>query len=355
MMETIRPNPEGKSGSTSERKISVLMTQEFPSLILDRMKTVSPHLEIQVEQIIEVKDLPDDQWEEVEILYTAGVLPDPDQVPNLNWVQLHTFGVEPFSGHPMMKSEIKITNLSGANATQMAEYALMSMLAMGHRLQPMLDARLSGELWSGDFRKRFRPQELRGSTVGIVGYGSVGREIGRLCHEAGAQILAIKRDLRNVEDEGFILPGVGDPRAEIPLRIYPPTALASMAAECDFLVVAVPLTSQTRGLVGKEVFEKMKSSAYLVDISSGSVLNHGALVEALNEKRFAGVALDVFPIEPLPETSPLWGMPNVIITPRIAGNSRHSGERAAEVFIENLRRYISGDRLLNLYDPKRGY
>jgi phosphoglycerate dehydrogenase-like enzyme len=356
MTEKPRPNQEGKpSIDRVERKIPVLMTHNFPGLMLDRMRTLSPHLDFRVEQVLEVDDLSEENWEEIEILYASGVLPEPEQAPNLSWIQLHSVGVEKYAGHPILKSEVKITTTSGANAPQMAEHAMMCMLGMGHRIQAMLAAQEAGELWNPNVRKRFRPQELRGSTVGILGYGSVGREVGRLSHAAGAEVLAIKRDLRNIKDEGFSLPGVGDPEAEIPRRIYPPTALASMAAECDFLVVAVPLTAETRGMVSKEVFESMKSTAYLVDLSSGSVLDHGALVEALNEKRFSGVALDVFPIEPLPESSPLWGMANVILTPHIAGESPRAQERAAEVFIENLRRYLTRDRLLNRYDAGRGY
>lgn len=338
-----------------ERKIPVLMTYEFPEALLDRMKAVSPLLDVWVEQVFKVGDVAEEKWEQVEILYTNNVLPEPALVPNLQWIQLHAIGVEKFVSQPAMKSEIKITTLSGANVPQMAEFALMSVLSLGHRIRPMLDPNRPEELWEGDYRKYFRPQELRGSTVGIVGYGSVGREIGRLCRAAGAEVLAIKRDLRNVQDYGFALEGVGDPGAEVPLRIYPPTAIASMASECDFLIVAVPLTSKTRGMLGKEVFEKMKPTAFLIDLSSGGVVDHGALVEALNEKRLAGVALDVFPIEPLPRSSPLWGMPNVILSPHIAGSSTHFQERAAEVFIENLRRYLAGDQLLNRFDPKQGY
>jgi phosphoglycerate dehydrogenase-like enzyme len=128
-----------------------------------------------------------------------------------------------------------------------------------------------------------------------------------------------------------------------------------MAAKCDYLVVTVPLTAKTRGLVNAKVLEKMKPSAFLVDVSRGGVVDHGALVSALEEKQLAGAALDVYPVEPLPESSPLWEMPGVIVSPHIAGASPLYNERAIELFAANLKRYLAGKPLLNAYDPKLGY
>jgi phosphoglycerate dehydrogenase-like enzyme len=236
----------------------------------------------------------------------------------------------------------------------MAEYALTAILALGRKV-PALLADQAQKKWATDRFERFRPAELRGSTVGIVGYGSIGREIARLCRALGAHILAVKRNLKDLEDEGYLVEGLGDRRGELAERIYPPQALRSMASLCDFLVVCAPLTSETRGAVNQGVLETMKPSAFLIDISRGGVVDHGALVEALSQNRLAGAALDVFPAEPLPESSPLWDMPNVILSPHIAGSSPHYFEQAADLFAQNLRRYLSDQPLLNRYDPARGY
>jgi phosphoglycerate dehydrogenase-like enzyme len=131
--------------------------------------------------------------------------------------------------------------------------------------------------------------------------------------------------------------------------------LASMASLCDFLVVTVPLTSETRGMISKKVFEKMKPRSCLIDLSSGGVVDHGALVEALEAKHLAGAALDVYPVEPLPAGSPLWEMSNVILSPHVAYFSPRYYEMAMDLFVENMRRYLSGQPLLNLYRPERGY
>lgn len=335
-------------------QIPVLITVDFPEPLLDRLKAVSPQLNIELEPVSEVEQLSEQQLADIEVLYTRKMLPDPEQVPNLRWVQFHWAGIDDFVDHSLLRSEVKITSLSGAAVTQMAEFALTMMLAAAHHLPQML-ADQREKRWAEDRFTRFRPLELRGSTVGIVGYGSIGRELARSCQALGAQVLATKRDLKHLEHAGFTPEGLGDPEADIPARIYPPQALGSMAAECDFLVLTVPLTPGTRGLVDEEVLHKMKQSAYLVDLSRGGVVDHGALVEALREGRIAGAALDVFPVEPIPANSPLWELPNLILSPHVAGTSGKYLERAAELFAENLRRYVTNEPLLNLFDPERGY
>lgn len=334
--------------------IPVLITVDFPEPLLDRLKAVSPQLQIELQPASEVEQLSEQQLADIEVLYTRKLVPDPEQVPNLRWVQFHWAGIDDFADHSLLRSEVQVTTLSGAAVTQMAEFALTMMLAAAHKLPQML-ADQREKRWAENRFTRFRPRELRGSTVGIVGYGSIGRELARVCRALGAEVLATKRDLKQLEHSGYIPEGLGDPEADIPTRIYPPQALGSMASECDFLVLTAPLTPGTRGMVDEEVLGKMKQSAYLIDLSRGGVVDHGALVEALREERIAGAALDVFPVEPIPANSPLWELPNVIVSPHVAGTSGKYLERAAELFAENLRRYVSNEPLLNLFDPERGY
>ncbi len=230
----------------------------------------------------------------------------------------------------------------------------MMLLALGHRLPALVEnQRQKG--WPKDRWHRFLPVELNASTVGIVGYGSLGRETARLLHAFGAQVLATKRDARHPEDDGYAPPGHGDPEGRCVRRLYPAEALLHMLPECDFVVVTVPLTPATRGLIGREAFAAMKPGAYLVDVSRGGVVDHDALVEALRSGHLAGAALDVFPTEPLPPDSPLWEMPNVLLTPHIAGATAFYDQRAVALFAENLRRYLTGKPLLNRVDPQRGY
>lgn len=339
----------------AEADIDVLITVPFPDPLIERLSSVSPRLRLHVHPARSDDNLPPDLVQEAEVLYTARALPEPDQAPELRWVQFHFAGIDHVRDHPLVLAEsVQVTTLSGAAVSQMAEFAMMSILALGRRLLGMLEDKRE-KRWAEDRFDRFTPLELRDSTVAIVGYGNIGREVARLARAFGAEVLAAKRDLMTLERERYVEEGLGDPHAELVNRIYPPQAVASMAKLCDFLVVSVPLTSETRGMIGSKVFKEMKNTSYLVDISRGGVVDHGALIEALQEGWIAGAALDVYPVEPLPESSPLWEMPNVILSPHVAGASPRYYERAADLFATNLRRYLSEQPLLNLYDPDRGY
>lgn len=337
-----------------EPDINLLLTVPFPTALVERLQAVSPRLKITSRTTSDAEDLPEELLQETEILYTLSALPDVDLVPNLRWIQFHYSGVDHVMGHPLLGSDLMITTMSGVSAPQLAELTLMFILSLSHRMLKFIHS-APEEHWASGRLKRYQPQELRGSTVGIVGYGSVGREIARLCQAFGASVLTTKRDLKHLSDDGYSLEGLGDPESEIPDRIYPPEALRSMVSLCDFVIITIPLTRKTQGIYDEAVFEAMKPSAFLIDISRGGIVDHGALVEALNLERLAGAALDVYPIEPLPESSPLWEMENVILTPHIGGSSPHYLERAIQLFSMNIQHYLSEAPLLNLYDPSREY
>jgi phosphoglycerate dehydrogenase-like enzyme len=297
--------------------------------------------------------LPPDVWSEVEVLCTFGVMPAQNQAPRLRWVQLISAGVDHVIDHPLLSGEIVLTSASGIHAIKIGEFVLMLMLAWAQQLPALIDHQRRAEWPEGRF-KLFACQELRGSTVGIVGYGSIGREVGRLASAFGMRVLALQRGDDPV-DRGYILSGVGDPQGTIPQRFYRLAQLKVMLAECDFVVLALPLTDATRHLIGPDELRAMKSSACLVNIGRGEVVEESALIQALQEGWIGGAALDVFAQEPLPSSSPLWGMENVILTPHIAGMTHHYNERAIEVFAENLRRYLAGQPLLNRVDSQQGY
>jgi phosphoglycerate dehydrogenase-like enzyme len=336
-------------------KLNVLITVPFEGQLIDSLRAISSQMEIRVIEARSADEVPAEIWERTDILYTAGVLPSPEQVPALKWIQFHFAGVDRITRAPILHREgIITTTLSGAHAPQMGEYILMMLLALGHKLPAMLRLK-DARTWPKDRIQRLMPVELRGSTVGIVGYGSIGREVARLLQPFGVQVLAAKWNAMQPEDTGYTQEGLGDPEGNLPRRIYPFQALKSMIRECDFLVVAVPLTPETRGLIGAEELTRMKDTAYLVDISRGGVVDHNSLIQSLKEGDIAGAALDVFPEEPLPEDSPLWKLPNVIISPHIAGVSPRYDQRAIDLFAENLQRYLNGEPLLNRVDLERGY
>src|SRR5512133_1058308 len=175
--------------------IEVLVTVPFAEHELQQLRDVSPRLRITVDRSREVNDIPKDMLARTEVLYTDTLLPTPEQAPALRWVQLHWAGVDFALDNPLLKKpDLMLTSLSGAADPQMAEFALSMMLALGHRLPDLL-AHQSRAEWPRDRWERFRPTELRTSTVGLVGYGSIGREIARLLSILGATVLATKRDV----------------------------------------------------------------------------------------------------------------------------------------------------------------
>lgn len=335
--------------------VDVLITMPFSASLIKPLQEVSPLLRITVHPAQNINEVPDELWKRCEVLYTDRIIPDEELAPNLKWVQHHHAGIDTFADQiAEVRPNLTVTTLSGAETSQIAEHVMTMLLAFGRQL-PALSAQQKKGEWPKERWEKFTPRELRTSTVGIIGYGSIGRQVARLLREFGATVLATKNDAMHPIDSGYIPEGMGDPNGDLVHRLYPGQATKSMLKDCDFIVVAVPLSENTRDLVNADVLSACKPSAYLVDISRGGIVDHTALIKALNEHRLAGAALDVFPEEPLPKKSPLWEMQNVIVTPHIAGVSTHYDERAIELFAENLSRYIADLPLYNVFDIKRGY
>jgi len=340
--------------------VEVLTTVDFSIDQIDQIEKSSPRLHINSIVIrnvggISSDDRVNDLWGKIKILYTTNILPTPEQAPNLRWIQFHLAGIESILNAPILKKPgLVATNLSGASASQIAEYVVMMLLAMGHRLLEAVALQNRAE-WPADRWERFHPYELRNSVVGIVGYGSIGRQIAHLIHPFGVTILAAKNDAMHTEDIGYMPEEMGDPNADLVRRIYPGKAIKSMLKECDFIVICTPKTPETINLIGEKELAVCKPTSFLIDISRGGIVDHIALIAALREHKLAGAALDVFPEEPLPADSPLWKIPNVFITPHIAGNTRYYVDRALPVFLANLERYLIGEPLLNTINISKGY
>lgn len=337
---------------TTGETVHVVVAMDFSDAIMERIRAVSPRLKVERHY----PDVPDRVWENVEVLYTLRNFPDPAQVSRLRWIQMHTAGIDHAIDQPIMKAQdVEVTNSSGVHAVQTSEFCLMMMMAFTYNLPKMLAFQAVPE-WPRRPHEVFAPLHLRGQTLGIVGYGAIGRELARMADALGMQVLAIKRNvMRPADYDTYRTPGTGDPEGEIPLRLYPPEAVASMARESDFLVVIAPLTPSSRALINADVLAAMKKTAVLINVARGAVVDEGALISALAAKQIAGAALDVFEEEPLPTTSPLWNLDNVIISPHVAGNSAHYHDKCADVFIENLTRYLENRPLLNRVQRDVGY
>jgi phosphoglycerate dehydrogenase-like enzyme len=333
--------------------ITLLNTVPFDPEQLARLHDLSPRLRVIQHAIEDASELPADVWSEVEVLSTFMVLPTPERAPRLRWVQLLSAGADHAIDHPLWSGGVIFTTTSGIHAIVIGEYVLALMLAWSQRLPALIDRQRRAE-WPDDRFELFAPQELRGAIVGIVGYGSIGREVGRLASAFGMRVLALQRS-SDPADHGYTVPGAGDPEGVIPERFYRRQELREMLPECDYVVLGVPLTDATQNLIGPDELRAMRPSAFLVNIARGGVVDEPALIRALQEGWIAGAGLDVFAHEPLPADSPLWGMDNVILSPHIAGSTPRYFDRAVDVFAENLRRYLAGEPLINRVDRVMGY
>lgn len=337
---------------TDTDKINVTLAIDFSDEILADLREVSPRLNIERH----FPDVPDDVIANTEVLYAGRYFPEPENAPLLRWIQLHSAGMNHTFKHRIVQAEdILITSTSGIHATNMAHYTLMMMLSFNYKMLMAHDLQSKAE-WPDHAADLFAPVDLAEQTVGIVGYGSIGRELARLCSAMGMTVLASKRDVMNTADsDGYIEQGTGDPTGDIPDRIYPAEAVASMAKDCDYLVIIVPMTPETKNMINDDVFDAMKDTAILINIARGGVVDEPALITALSSGKIGGAALDVFQQEPLPSSSPLWNLDNVIITPHISGFTQSYNEKAAKVFKENLKRYLDNRPLLNQLNRKKGY
>jgi phosphoglycerate dehydrogenase-like enzyme len=192
--------------------------------------------------------------------------------------------------------------------------------------------------------------------MGIVGYGSIGREIGRIARAMGMTVLACKRDTSKRDDLlTYAQPGTGDPHGQIPSEWFGIDRVSEMLKKSDVVMVTLPHTPQTEHLIGERELKAIPRHAFFVNVGRGAVVDEAALVRKLQAGELAAAALDVTEVEPLPPDSPLWKMENVLIMPHIASWTNVQAKRASSVFVENVRRDLAGEPLLNIIDKKLLY
>jgi glyoxylate/hydroxypyruvate reductase len=269
---------------------------------------------------------------ETEILYgwnfPSRLLPD---ARRLRWIQVMGAGVERFLV-PELPPDVILTRATGIFGPWMAEYTLAWCLWVTQRIEPFRAFQRDRRWVPVD------PLRLGGSTLCVVGLGDIGRHIARAARGLGMKVIGVTRG--------------GRPERGVE-RVYRTAAIATALARADFVVLTVPLSTATRGLIGESELAAMKPSAWLINIARGPVVDEQALLSALRARRIAGAVLDVFDTEPLPADHPLWTLDNVVVTPHIAGPSVPA--EITPVFNDNLRRYVTARPLRYVVDRKRGY
>lgn len=253
----------------------------------------------------------------------------------LKWVQAVAAGVDRFLFPEFICSDVTLTNARGVHPAQVSDHVLALILAFSRKLKAFMESQYERK-WA-----RLQCEELQGRVLGIVGLGAIGREIARKAKCFGMRVLAVDRN-------------VAVPPTSVDELLKPP-ALSALLKQSDFVVLSVPLTRETEGLIGEPELAAMKREAILINVSRGRIVQEQALVKALREGKMGGAGLDVFEEEPLPRSSELWDMENVIITPHVAGSTPQYWARVCDIFCENLKRYASGQPLINVIDKKAGY
>jgi phosphoglycerate dehydrogenase-like enzyme len=293
---------------------------------------------------LDLADAGRQRW--AELLKSADVMFDfdwdqparmPARCPNLRWVQASSAGIGGVVAEAgLAGAPFAITTAAGVHAVPLAEFVVAGVLYLIKNF-PRLEVNKRERVW-----ERFSGGELSGRSAAIVGLGATGRQVGLTLHHLGVEVAGVSRRTGAETPPGFS-------------TVIPVGHLDDALTGVDLLVVSCPLTAETRGLAGRRQLARLRTGAIVTNIGRGPVIDERALLEAIEAGHLGGAVLDVFDQEPLPVDSPFWELPNVLVSPHSASTVANENARLADLFVENLRRFLDGDPLLNRYDPDRGY
>jgi len=335
----------------------VFIAAPFEQEHVDRIRAVDPRIEVLHDPTLlprpryvsdhagsPTKRTPDDEQRFLEMLGRAEVVLDfpsghyrdlPAVAPRLRWLQSTSAGIgQMVKRVGLDQTDITFTTASGVHARPLADFCLMAML-MFAKNYVWMERDKKAKRW-----ERYCGEELTGKTLAIVGIGRVGQEVARHGKRMDMRVTGMRRSDAPVPDVD---------------KLFDRAELHAMLREADFLVLAAPHTPETEGIIGEAELAVLKPSAVLINVGRGALVDEDALIRALREKRLAGAALDVLRDEPPPQDSPLWDMPNVIISPHSASTVTQENARITDIFCDNLRRYLSGQPLRNVLDTKKLY
>ncbi|KNG84917.1 dehydrogenase [Aspergillus nomiae NRRL 13137] len=338
---------------------------------LEEIRAKFPELEVSSVTLKRGEDIPSELARKATYIVTFANLPKPEDAENVQFIHFLSAGLNHVIQHPIFReTAIPLTSSSGVHGPPIAEWTVMNWLVHSRRYATMYEKQKKHE-WrdssSGYFQGVY---DQVGKRVGILGYGSIGRQIGRVSKALGMTVYAYTASPRPTpssrHDNGFIVPGTGDKEGTVPVSWHHGTDKASvrefLALGLDHLVISLPLTPQTTHLLGAEEFALLAASQgskgpkpYLTNISRGKVLDQDALIAALNSGELSGAALDVTDPEPLPAEHPLWDVPNVQISPHVSSLGVEYFSRSLDIAKENVGRIKRGEDLLNAYKRGKGY
>ncbi|HEX9549717.1 MAG TPA: D-2-hydroxyacid dehydrogenase [Candidatus Limnocylindrales bacterium] len=345
------PGPgTGPAGVPAAIAVSPILSARIRADDLERIRTAAPGARI---VNLSVEGLADGPVEDIEVVLRGWLSSEAfdrlvARAPRLTWVHSATSGVERALTPAALDRGIVVTNARGVFTRPIAEHVLMLILAISRRLPQLLELQRE-RTW-----QPLEGVELRELTIGIVGYGSIGRAVASLAGAFGARVIALRRNASgppptvDESDETF-------PFGPAPERVVGPGGLHELLAASDVVVLAAPLTPETESMIDETALAAMRPDAWLINVARGRLVDDRALLRALEEGRIGGAALDTFREEPLPPSSPFYDLPNVIVTPHTSWSSARVLDRSIELFCGNLRRYATGRPLRNVIDPGAGY
>lgn len=354
MRSTAGPG-RGPNGVPLAIAVSPILSARIRNQDLARIQAVAPGSRI---VNLSVEGLADGPVDDVEVLLRGWLVAEAfdrllARAPHLAWVHSATSGVERALTPAALARDVLVTNARGVFSRPIAEHVLLMILAVSRHLPELLELQRE-RTW-----QPLEGRELRELTIGIVGYGSLGRSVASLASAFGSRVIAMRRrpdagEARPVGDsgseDGDVFPF--EPRLD---RLVGPDGLHELLRESDIVVLAAPLTPDTEGMIDETAVAAMKHDAWLINVARGRLIDDTALIRALRENRIGGAALDTFRDEPLPHSSPFWSLANVILTPHTAWSSARVLDRSIDLFCDNLVRFSRGEALRNVVDPSAGY
>jgi phosphoglycerate dehydrogenase-like enzyme len=327
-------------------KLLIILHHRFdlwnaPTWFFERLRQDFPQLEV---VHLSSYDGFEDHLRDAEIVMAWSLRPEQFKAASkLRWIHSPAAAVHQLIFSELVNSDVILTNSSQVHGPVVAEHVIALLFALAKRLP---DAVLLQQkhTWGQDsmWRGRPRPRELAAATVGLVGLGNIGQEVARRAAALGMRVIAT----REHPEKGSL---------EHVQQVFAPSQIDQLLSQSDYVILAAPLTSTTRGLMNAARFAKMRADACLINVSRGPLVDETALGEALRKKKISGAALDVFAQEPLPSDSPLWDLENLLITPHTAAMTEKLWPRHYKLFAENLRRYLAHQPLLAVVDKQKGY
>jgi phosphoglycerate dehydrogenase-like enzyme len=281
---------------------------------------------------------------DAEVVFTISLRPEQFAAARtLRWIHTPSAAVHQMLFPELINSSVILTNSREVHGPVVAEHVLALIFALAKKI-PQSVLLQQKRIWGQEtiWNEGQHPQEIAGSTLGLIGVGSIGSRVARMAASLGMRVIAVREHPEKGTPDGVD-------------QVFPPSELDQVLSQSDFVVLAAPLLAATERLINAERLARMKPSAYLINVGRGPQVDQPALIEALRKRQIAGAALDVFDREPLPPDSPLWNLDNLLITPHTAGLTAKLWQRHYELFSENLRRYIAGEPLRYVVDKHKGY